>query len=540
MRKIKKSTAIWSLIIIVFFVLAFNFSYSILFSADNAFQQMARFMEVYKIVRSYYVESVDTEKLMTGAIQGMLEELDPHSVYIEPKKLKEITEQFQGAYQGIGIEFIIQNKVITVVSPIAGSPSEALGLKPGDQIIKIEGKSAYGITESDVQKKLKGRKGTKVTVTIRRPGMHDPFDVTITRDEIPIYSVMANFIIQEKIGYIYVGRFAQKTVDEFDKAVRELDEQGMEALLLDLRGNAGGYLDQAFKMADRFIDGNKKIVYTKGRIPNSNTEFLATHRATHKKMPLIILIDKGSASASEIVAGAVQDWDRGLIVGETSFGKGLVQTQMPLKDGSALRITTARYYTPSGRLIQRSYEDGLMDYYASVYQDDDVEEPVKDSEDKPVFYTEAGREVYGGGGITPDIKIKHGTITKQTTEIVFKRLFFEFGSQYATKHSHLKNNFDSFKDNFFVDKPILQNFKSFIESKDVSLADKDFKKDLKYIKLMIKAEIARNLWSSRQYYQVRISGDKMVQGALQHFGKAAKVAGLNWVSDKRASNDRKL
>ena len=528
MRKMKKSSLIWSVLIFTVFVLAFNFSYRYLFSADNAYQQMARFMEVYRIVRSYYVENVDSEKLMTGAIDGMLEQLDPHSIYIAPKKLKEITEQFQGSYQGIGIEFIIQNKVLTVVAPIAGSPSEMLGIRPGDQIIKIEGKSAYGITEIDVQKKLKGPKGTKVTITIRRPGLDDPFDITITRDNIPIYSVMAHFIIKDKIGYIYVGRFAQTTVDEFDQAVLDLDKQGMEALLLDLRGNAGGYLDQAFKMADRFVDGNKKIVYTKGRIPNSNTEYFSTDRATHTKIPLVILIDKGSASASEIVAGAIQDWDRGLIVGETSFGKGLVQTQVPLKDGSALRITTARYYTPSGRLIQRSYENGLMDYYTSVYEDKDVENQDKSSKEKPVFYTNAGRKVYGGGGITPDINIKHGTITKQTIELIFKRLFFEFGSQYASQHSELKTNFNFFKDHFIIDKTILQNFNKFIESKDVQFKDEDFKKDLSYIKLMIKAEIARNLWGSQQYYQIRITGDNQVQKAIEHFSGAAKITGLIW------------
>ncbi len=538
MHNIKKPIFLWSAAGIIFFVLVFNFSYPFLFSADNAYQQMARFMEVYKIVRSYYVEEVDTEKLMTGAIQGMLEQLDPHSVYIEPDKLKELTEQFEGIYQGIGIEFIVQNKVITVVSPIAGSPSEALGIMPGDQIFKIEGKSAYGITEAEVQQKLKGRKGTKVTVTIRRPGLSDPFDITITRDEIPIYSVMANFLIKDKIGYIYVGRFAQKTVDEFDKAVKELDLQGMDALLLDLRGNTGGYLDQAFKLTDRFIDGNKKIVYTKGRIPNSDTEFFATDAVTHRKIPLIILIDQGSASASEIVAGAIQDWDRGLIVGETSFGKGLVQTQVPLKDGSALRITTARYYTPSGRLIQRSYENGLMDYYASIYEDENLEEREKDTKDKPVFYTSSGRKVYGGGGITPDIKIKQGTITKLTTEIIFKRLFFEFGSKFASTHSGLKTDFKAFKDHFEVDKLILHDFKQFVEAKDMGVSDKDFNQDLDLIKLMIKAEIARNLWGSHQYYQIRVSGDPMVIKALQYFSTAAKIADISWDSEKRALNQR--
>ncbi|OQX86082.1 hypothetical protein B6D60_06830 [candidate division KSB1 bacterium 4484_87] len=524
MRSIRRSTFVLGVFVILSIVVIIGVTQGYLFSADNTYKQLSRFMDVLKIIRSYYVEDVPTDSLITGAIQGMLEQLDPHSIYIEPKKLKEITEQFQGSYQGIGIEFIIQNKVLTVVSPIAGSPSEALGIRPGDQIIKIEGKSAYGITEAEVQKKLKGPKGSKVTVTIRRPGMDEPFDLTITRDKIPIYSVMAHFMINDKVGYIYVGRFAQTTVDEFDKAYRELQANGMTALLLDLRGNTGGYLDQAFKLADRFIDGGKKIVFTKGRIPESNTEFLSTDRATIPKIPLIILIDKGSASASEIVSGAIQDWDRGLIVGQTSFGKGLVQTQIPLSDGSAVRITTARYYTPSGRLIQRSYKNGLMDYYTSGY--DEIVKSEKDQKhnNRPVFYTHAGRKVYGGGGITPDVKIKNKTITKFSTELIFKRLFFEFGSRYASKHPGLKKNFQKFKSTFVVDKMVLTEFKNFIQSKKMEFKEDEFKKDLAYIKLMIKADIARNLWGSKEYYQIRILGDEQVQEALKHFPEAARIA----------------
>ncbi len=530
MRMNKKSWLLWTALICATLVVLVNLSQRFLFSADNSFDQIKRFMNVFNIVKSYYVEEVDGEKLITGAIQGMLEELDPHSVYIEPKKLKEITEQFQGSYEGIGIEFIIQNKILTVVAPIAGSPSEALGLRPGDQIVKIEGKSAYGIKESDVQKKLKGPKGTKVTVTIRRPGIDQPFDITITRDRIPIYSVMAKFLINDEIGYIYVGRFAQTTANEFEKALKELESQGMKALLLDLRGNTGGYLDQAFKMADKFIGGRKIIVYTKGRIPDSNEEFLSTSVATHPKFPLIILIDKGSASASEIVAGAVQDWDRGLIVGETSFGKGLVQTQLPLQDGSALRITTARYYTPSGRLIQRSYEDGLWEYYTGGGGENGEETfaSADSAKEKPIYFTSAGRKVYGGGGITPDVEVNSKKISKLTSELIFKRLFFEFGSQYAAKHPELKNRFDYFQKQFDIDDATVSEFKGFIKSKDILFKDEEFQKDLSYIKLMIKSEIARNFWGSPAYYQARLSGDEQVQEALKYFVRAAEISGLSW------------
>jgi len=521
----KKNLLLWAALTLVSLLLLINLSQHFLFSADNSFEQIKRFMNVFNIVRSYYVEEIDAPELVTGAIQGMLEQLDPHSVYIEPKKLKEINEQFQGSYEGIGIEFIIQNKILTVVAPIAGSPSEALNLRPGDQIIKIENKSAYGITEQEVQKRLKGPKGTKVTVTIRRPGIDEPFDITITRDTIPIYSVMAKFLIKDKIGYIYVGRFAQTTAEEFERALRELEARGMEGLLLDLRGNTGGYLDQAFKMADKFIEGNKIIVYTKGRIPEANDEFRSTNVATHRKYPLVVLINKGSASASEIVAGAIQDWDRGLIVGETSFGKGLVQTQLNLKDGSALRITTARYYTPSGRLIQRSYDDGLYEYYTSGYENS-ISEIENNLKKKPVFWTKAGRKVYGGGGITPDVEIKSKQPTKLTSELYFKRIFFEFGSKYGAKHQELKNDFSYYKNNFSVDEKILNEFRYFVESKDIFIKEKEYQADIDYIKLMIKTEIAQFLWDREHYYQIRISGDEQVQEALTQFENAAKIAGL--------------
>lgn len=525
MARQRKNVLLWAAITLISLIMVFAVSKRIVFSADNTFEQMRRFMEVFNIVRSYYVEEVDQPKLITGAIQGMLEELDPHSVYIEPTKLKEITEQFQGSYEGIGIEFIIQNKILTIVAPIAGSPSEALGLRPGDQIIKIEGKSAYGIAEDEVQQKLKGPKGTKVTVTIRRPGIDEPFDITIRRDQIPIYSVMAKFLIKDKIGYVYVGRFAQTTVDELERALRVLEAQGMETLILDLRGNSGGYLDQAFKMADKFIDGKKVIVYTKGRIPGASEEFTSTDAPNDRKYPLIILINKGSASASEIVAGAVQDWDRGIVVGETSFGKGLVQTQLTLSDGAALRITTARYYTPSGRLIQRSYDEGVWEYYTSPYDDSQIKKE-ESSKEKPIFLTSAGRKVYGGGGINPDVKVESRKITKLTSELTLKRLFFEFGSQYASRHPELKTDFTNFKDKFEIDEKILAEFRRFITGKDILFKDKEYQDDLDYIKLMLKSEIAQFLWDRERYYQVRIAGDEQVQEALKHIDQAAKIAGI--------------
>ncbi|MBN1551484.1 S41 family peptidase [bacterium] len=497
-----------------------------LVASDNVYEQIRRFMDVFTYVKKYYVEEIETEEVVTGAIEGMLEKLDPHSVYIEAKQMNKINEQFTGHYHGIGIEFIIKDKVLTVISPIAGSPSEALGIRPGDQLIKIEGKSAYGITEQDVFNKLRGPKDSKVTVTIRRPGVEKPFDITITRDKIPIYSVMTSFMLTDKIGYIYVGRFAKTTVDELEEALLELEGEGMKKLLLDLRGNSGGYLDQAVMIADKFIAGNKKIVYTRGRRPETNDDFYSTDRNTHPHFPLIILIDKGSASASEIVAGAVQDWDRGLIVGETSFGKGLVQNQIGMKDGSALRLTTARYYTPSGRLIQRPYSNGLADYYAEGYDDIDPNTIEDSTATKPVYYTNSHRKVYGGGGITPDVTIKSERLTKSTAKLMANRIFFEFASQYVTKHADLANNFEYFRDNFSITDRIMMDFNQLVKTQNIEVDEAEIDEDIEYIKVMLKSEIARNLWDSKYYYQFIRRGDEQVQEAAKLFPEAAQIAGI--------------
>ncbi len=489
---------------------------------DTIRAQLDRFVEVFNYVNRFYVEPVDNEKLMTGAIQGMLSELDPHSVYIPKKELQQVTEQFQGQYEGIGIEFIVQNKILTVLSPIVGGPSEAAGLLPGDQIIRIEGVSAYGITEDEVMKKLRGPKGSKVKLTIRRPGQPDIFEVIITRGQIPIYSITAAFMLDDKkTGYVYLGRFAKTTTDELEKALKDLESQGMKQLILDLRLNSGGYLEQAVEVADRFIPGGYKLVYTRGRIKASDEDFYSTNGTTHPMYPLIVLIDHGSASASEIVAGAVQDLDRGLVVGETSFGKGLVQNQIPLKDGSALRLTVARYYTPSGRLIQRPYDGGLMDYYAEA-GDADLKDDKADSA-KKAFFSLSGRKVFGGGGITPDSTIKSERITRFTNELIGKRIFVEFGSKYASTHRSLADDFEKFKTKLVIDDKMLADLKALIQEQKIEFSQEAMTKDLKFIKMLMKAEVARHLWDSKHYYMIRVAEDTQVQKAMTFMPAAAQV-----------------
>jgi carboxyl-terminal processing protease len=525
-----KSRARNSLVIITIVIIAgigfTELGNGILYPQDSIRAQLDRFVEVFNYVNRYYVEQVENEKLMTGAIQGMLSELDPHSVYIPKKDLQQVTEQFQGQYEGIGIEFMVHNKILTVVSPIVGGPSEAVGLQPGDQIIRIEGESAYGITEDEVMKKLRGPKGSKVELTIRRPGQQDTFTVIIVRNQIPIYSLTASFMLDDKkTGYVYLGRFARTTSDELEKALKDLEAQGMKQLIFDLRLNSGGYLEQAVEVADKFIPGGYKIVYTRGRLKSAEEDFYSTSAATHRLYPVILLIDHGSASASEIVAGAIQDLDRGLVVGERSFGKGLVQNQIPLKDGSALRLTVARYFTPSGRLIQRPYDGGLMDYYTEAGED--APESNKPDTTKKTFLTVAGRKVYGGGGITPDSTIASDRITRFTNDLIAKRVFFEFGSKYATVHREWGKDFQKFKSRFFIDDKMLADFKNLVQEQKIEFSQEAFDKDQKFIKMLLKAEAARHLWDSKHYYMIRVADDSQVQAAVTLMPEAAQVLSLH-------------
>lgn len=490
----------------------------------DVYKQINRFIEVCKIVKQYYVEEVDNEKLITGAINGMLEELDPHSIYIEPSRLEKVTEEFDGFFFGIGIEFIIQNKVLTVVAPIAGTPSDRLGIRPGDKITKIDGSYTYGISEDEVKQQLRGPRGSSVTVTIRRPNEAEPFDLTIVRDKIPIYSVVARFMLDQKTGYVSLSRFAKTTASELEKALTELSRLGMKQLLLDLRSNSGGYLDQAVAVVDKFLPAGKVVVSTKGRIIGADETFESTSNTPYPGLPLIILINSGTASASEIVAGAIQDWDRGLIVGETSFGKGLVQSQIELNDQSALRITIARYYTPSGRLIQRPYENGIAAYYLGNQQDETpADSGKKRLADSPVFLTSKGRKVYGNGGIHPDVKVKSGIISPFTSLLLSKRLFFEFGSQYALEHPEYKANFHYFLYNFPVTTALVSSFKFFVRESGVEIKDAEFTRDLAHVKLLLKSEIARNLWDSEKYYEVFVRGDFQVKEAMRLFFRSIEL-----------------
>ncbi len=529
-------------------------------AADNIFSSTRLLMGVLNLVNDNYVEEVQPGELIYAAIDGMLEVLDPHSSFLSKESFAEMGERFSGNFYGIGIEFDVLDGFLYVISVIDESPSEAVGLQSGDRIVRINGESAIGIKHEEVRQKLRGEKGTMVDVTIERPGVEDRFDVTITRDRIPIRSVRTSFMLDDQTGYIQLIRFAKTTSRELETALDRLQQEGMERLVLDLRGNSGGYLDQAVEVSSKFIPEGRVIVKTKGRNRSSNQTFNSLSGINHREMPLVILLDHRSASASEIVAGAVQDWDRGVIAGTRSFGKGLVQTlfaEPHLTDGSALKLTTARYYTPSGRMIQRDYKNksfqeyiegsfseaeetgsetgsgagegqaGQADQADGADQADDADQADKsDSSDIPErtkFTTAAGRTVYGDGGITPDVEI---TVPKRMYPFVigkyrgwmpFDRACFEFANSYGVSRQDLKDDFDVFLREFQVDEAMLEAFKAQVRDSGISFSDEEFNNDLDVIELQLKRAVARNLWGDEEASRVAAAGDEQLQQALQLF-----------------------
>ena len=485
--------------------------------------------QIISYVDHFYFDIVDMDKIMDGAFHGLMEELDPHSTYIPAKEQENIDELFRGKFQGIGIEFDILHGYITVISPVPDSPSDYAGLQSGDRIIAINDDDAYKITKDEVIKKLRGKKGTSVDITIQRIGVDEPFDVTIIRDDIPIYSVGAATMIDESTGYILLRRFSATTIDEVNKAIDKLDKQNFKKLIFDLRGNSGGYLEQAAAVSNLFISTKDTLVYTKGKITDSNQAFISKPEKGRDDFSLIVLINRGSASASEIVSGAVQDLDRGLIVGETSFGKGLVQRQLPLEGGSAIRITMARYYTPSGRLIQRPYAEGDdLTYYKELYAKD--RESILDSlkQLRPKFKTRKGRTVYGGGGITPDIYIPYkNELTKETQNLLRnpERPIFNFASTFATQNDLGFDKFSEFKKDWQVDQSIYSEFLHYLASDSITFNADSLFKDKVFIYNRIKSEVAGTAWGKDEATSIRLSLDNQVSEALKYFNEADAFLG---------------
>jgi len=530
----RKRFSLVTMVILVLISLLAGAQLNRLFSGDSVLPQVTKFSDVLSLTYKFYVDDVDTQKLTESAIGGLLSQLDPHSVYIPASAMPKVTEEFQGSFEGIGIEYQVLNDTLLVVAPIVGGPSEALGIQSGDKIVRINDSSAIGITAEGVQKKLRGPKGTKVNVTIVRSGMKELLDFEITRDKIPIYTVDASFMVRPGVGYVNVNRFSATTHEEFLDAVTKLRQAGMKELLLDLRTNAGGYLEQAYRMVDELLPKGKKIVYTKGRRSEFDDEFISTGAGKYQDLTLVILVNNGSASASEIVAGAIQDWDRGLIVGETTFGKGLVQRQFDLKDGSSFRLTTARYYTPSGRLIQRPYDKDKAKYQREAFERDEEEgenishEAEKDST-RPKFKTMGGRVVYGGGGITPDYIVKADRLNAYTVQLRSKQVFFQVADRILDREgAGLRERYDKdvarFVSEFEVTESMLGEIRDIAAARGVALDKEKFDQDVRFIKAYTRAYVARGIWGNEGYARVMLKEDTQFAKALTLIPEAKKIA----------------
>ncbi|MDA9863468.1 S41 family peptidase [Flavobacteriales bacterium] len=484
-------------------------------SAQKTVQdQGEKFNTLLYYMNRMYVDSVDLDGLVETAIRGMLEELDPHSVYIPSEDLQQADEPLNGKFEGIGVRFNIMKDTIMVVSTIAGGPSERLGILSGDRIVEVDGETVagVGIRNKGVMEKLKGPKGTHVDVGVKRSKVDGLIYFDIERDKIPIYSVDASYMVDNRIGYIKVNRFSKETMTELNSALDALQSDGMKDLILDLQGNGGGMLNTAIAMGDEFLSDDRLIVYTDGRsFPREDR--IAQETGRFEKGRLVVLVDESSASASEIVSGAVQDWDRGLIVGRRTFGKGLVQRPVRLPDGSAVRLTVQQYFTPSGRCIQKPYEDGVDAYRREKYERYESGELMSlDSLDLPdsLRFTTLvmNRTVYGGGGILPDVFVPIDTSMNSTyfTDLLRKGLFnravLEFVDADRKGLERELSDQKAYVENYEVSQVLLDKLIALGEAEDIAFVEEDWNTSLPAISLRLKAILGRNMFETATFYEV--------------------------------------
>ncbi len=473
------------------------------------------FTQVYEVVQQNYAEPVNPDKaIYNGAIPGMLRVLDPHSNFFDPKAYSALREDQRGKYYGVGMQVGPRNNKVIVIAPFSGAPAYRAGIRPGDIIVAVDGKITDNMSTADVADLLKGPKGTTVKITVLREGTDKPIDFNVVRDEIPRYSVDVHFMIKPGIGYIHVNGFQETTEHEVTVALDELQAQGeLKGLILDLRQNPGGLLSEGVGVADKFLKKGQVIVSHHGR-SSPEKIYRAAHGNGGKDYPLVVLVNRGTASAAEIVAGAIQDHDRGLIVGETTFGKGLVQTVYPLSENTGLALTTAHYYTPSGRLIQREYNGvSLYDYY---YNSRDTGDGTPPTPSREVKMTDSGRTVYGGGGINPDIVIAPIKSNKFEDSLLLKYAFFNFAKHYVINHKVTQS--------FQVDDAVMQEFRKYLDSQQIAFTEADLAENNDWVRSNIKAELFVNEFGSQEGLKVHAETDPVVQKALDLLPKAKELA----------------
>jgi carboxyl-terminal processing protease len=492
--------------------------------SKNGFFQPDKLSLILRLIERDYVDTIDKDKFIEQVIPGILEELDPHTHYIPAQEMVSVNEEMRGNFSGIGVQFVMQNDSVTVVDVVSGGPSHQLGILAGDRIIKVNGEnvSGIGLKSDSIVSLLRGKKGTMVLVTIHRSGIAKSIDFNIERGEIPLFSIDVSFMITDNIGFIKVNRFSETTYKEFIKGIEILKSKGASKLIVDLRGNSGGYLQSVFRMVDEFLPENKMIVYTQGK-SRARDDYMSTSRGIWKEGDVAVLIDEYSASASEIFAGAIQDNDRGIVVGRRSFGKGLVQEQIPFMDGSSLRLTVARFYTPSGRCIQKSYENGTEEYYSDLqYRMKHEEMLTADSiqfNDSLKYYTTGGRMVYGGGGIMPDFFVPVDTtgINDLYVEVVSKNLIYRYAFSYADDNRKTLNNLKTALalQDYLVQQKIGDKFTSYLKAQGIKVDPLQYAVSKQVIDTQLYALIARNIFGEEGFYPIIFQIDNTVKKAVE-------------------------
>ncbi len=495
---------------------------------------LRRYTDVLRIVEKEYVTEVEPSRLVHSSIRGMLRTLDPHSNFLERRDYVSLQERQKGSYHGLGISVQMIDGNLTVVSPFEGTPAYRLGIRAEDIISKIEGEETRGMALNEAVKRLRGPKGSEVTISITRAGYDRPLDFTIVRDEIRLRSVPYAFNLEDGVGYVRIADFTETTDSELEESLQRLRQPGLTGLVLDLRDNPGGLLDQAVSVSNKFLKKGSLIVYTRGRTPGSDQDYIANRPSPHDDLPLVVLVSRGSASASEIVAGAIQDHDRGLIVGENTFGKGLVQSIYRISEGNGLALTTAKYFTPSGRSIQRDYSGSFDDYYLSARRQ---EPPPPQGELK---HTDAGREVFGGGGIAPDIHVAYPQAPKAILALASHRAISTYSAYFASRDGRTPDlqgagvppeeirtkrpeDVRLIDKSFEVDDEVLEDFFRFLEEEEIPFSKEELQEHRERLALVIEGEIFSSIWGMETAQRLYIKKDPQVRRAIEALPDAAEL-----------------